>query len=293
MNQSDELNRILEGELGQAIGAREVGAEEASARRDAADMPGFFDASLAIQLPDIFWAREDWDSARREYERSANLLEERRTWNREHSGADYPLDASSDWEAAALIKAGRLHEGRDRVGTALSYWRQMPQSAPVLLTLALHAAQAGMPEGATLADEAAAAIARRPLGEGIAGETPLLHHAPTQSRLLLGDWEAFESEVDRLNEAAKELRAGSLERISPFEQAVLASARGFDAIRGLRTSPARGDVLARDVFESAMVGFYRSAGRITSDLYFMRLNVLIAERLANGQKPNPNPFARI
>ena len=297
---NDELTALLDQERRYAWEARAADEGEAAAARAAGDVPRAFDLSTCLSLAEVSWALEDWSEARRWYSHNADTLAEARVWHRENSGSDYPLAATLDWEAASMVKAGRVDEARDRLADAVAYRREQPGSELVVAHLSLHAAQVGLADLAALVDIVVAARQDTVLVGGHAGRevqvvSAQLHYEPVQARLLLGDWSGFRSALERLEEAVH-LVDGAPGRVyaEEVERATVAAARGFRVISGLEArslDPAVGGQDAREAFEDAMLAFYRGAGWATAELYFMRLNVLMADQLARGEPLNPNPFA--
>lgn len=296
----NELAAILEQERLYAADAREADEREAAAARATGDMPRAFDLSTCLVLADVSWALEDWAEARRWYAHNADVLIEARAWHGEHSGQDYPQEAAWDWEAATLVKAGRVSEGRDRLAEAIAYRREQPGSELVVAHLALHAAQVG---NASLAGLIEPALTSRQEAAEVADGSELqlvragLHYEPAQVRLLLGDWHGFREELERLEEATRIL-GDAAGRVYPpeIERATVAAARGFRAVSELEAQtiePELGARQARDAFESAMVAFHRVTGWVAPELYFMRLNVRLADQLGREEPLDPNPFASV
>ena len=298
---NDELVDILEQERRYALDAQAADETEAAAARVAGDMPRAFDLSIYLALADVSWALEDWGQARRWYDHNADVLGEARAWHRTHSGGDYPLEASSDWEAATLVKSGRVDEARDRLTDAIAYRKEQPGSELVVANLALHAAQIGCRDFMSLVQLVVAS--RQVTGDVDETNDDLelrlvraqLHYEPAQARLLLGDWGGFRVALQQLEDATRLINdPGGRAHPREAQRATTAAARGFRAISSIQDQtidPAVGVRQARRAFEDAMLAFYRAAGWLTGQLYFMRLNVLLAEQLAEGQPLEPNPFA--
>ena len=81
---------------------------------------------------------------------------------------------------------------------------------------------------------------------------------------------------------------------NPLEGALIETAKGFRSLEKLhrgRTDLASTARMATQSFERAMVSFYNSAGWVTADLYFMRLNTMFAKQLEAGNAPCANPFS--
>ena len=271
--------------------------DAAEPARHAGEMDRYFDLSLHLQLPDTCWAMEKWDEARHWYRHNARILMEKRAWHAEHADPDYPTEELSDWEAVTFIKAGHLDEGREHVHRAVSYWQREPASNLVLTALALHAAQAGVPELSKHVSsivEARLELPGEPDKEARRARE-LLHYEPAQVSLLLGQWDDLQKHLRQLGEAER-LIQGKPEAAfpNPLQQALVSAFRGLTALASLHAGEIdreTGRQTARQAFEDALSNFYQFSGRPDYNVYFMRLNTRFADEMAAGLPINPNPFA--
>jgi hypothetical protein len=292
-----KLSKLLEVDYAQAVKSRARNQARAEKARREGVMPAYFDRMRHVRFPDICWALEKWDEARQEYRRNAQLMVEERAWHAEHSGADYPLDESSDRRAACVVKAGDLKAAPEELERAVAYWKKQKPHDLVLTHVGLHAAQAGV---SGLAKHAKAVVAARqelPGGRGKNAQRAreLLHYEPAQVSLMLGRRDEFEDGLKSFEEGARLVEGKpGLAFPEPLQGALVAAARGLRALAGLRAGgvePEAGREAARAAFEESMLGFYRFEEGVDWNLYFMRLNTRFADELAAGETPNPNPFA--
>jgi hypothetical protein len=279
------LQRRLEGLLDELREGRVEADRDAERAREEGNLAGHYDLSLDMELPEALWALERWDEACARYRRNADMLSSLRELHLSRD-PEYPVDELSHWEAATLIKAGRLGAGRKRLAEAVAYWSAEPHQELKLAELALHGAQAGMPELKPLVDGAAAARAELP-GEG---ERDLLRYEPAEAALLLGDREGAREAV----EAAAPAELVARERPGYLFPAPLDRALA-DAIGGLREllalGPGGDSRPAVEAFEEAMLGFLEFGG-LDWNVYFMRLDARLATDVEAGRQPDPNPCAK-
>lgn len=294
---NEELGGLLESDYRQEVEAQTADYAEAEESRQSGAMADYFDLMTHVNLPDTCWALEKWDEAKRVYRENARVMTEARAWHAKHSGPNYPLEERSDLAAANVVKAGDLTAGREHLKRAVAYRLTRKPNALVLSMLGLHAAQAGLPELAAHAKSVVTARQELPGGEGAeAGRArELLHYEPAQVNLLLGGWDEFQENVKAFEEGAKLVEGNpGLAFPEPLQQALVAASRGMAALAGLRAGASESKA-ARDAagaaFEEAMLGFYKFGGGVDWNLYFMRLNTRLADDLAAGREPNPNPFA--
>lgn len=292
-----ELERVLQIDYEYAIEAQKEDSRAANDALGKREMERYFDLSLYFQLADICWALEKWDEARYWYQHNAKIISEKCAWHIENSKNDYPIDAISDWEVNTLIRAGYLDFVKVHLERAIEYWRDQPNNQLVLAMLGLHAAQIGLNEKKTYIH--AIVEARRELpggsGEVIKKARELLHYEFAQRSLLLGLWNEFEVEVNKMQEGV-ELIQNSPELVFPhsIQNALIAAYNGFQALIVLKSGRSGAEEsyqIAIKAFEEAMLGFYQFSGYVDSNLYFMRLNTLFACELKEKVPLNPNPFS--
>jgi hypothetical protein len=294
---NEELLELLQKEYQYAIEAQIADDEEAKEAQGLGDMAGYFDRSLHWQLPDICWALEKWEEAKYWYQHNALIVTKSRAWHVEQSGSDYPIDLLSDREASTLIKAGYLGSGRESLKRAITYWKNQPGSELVLTELGLHAAQVGISEFAIYA--LSIIDARQKLsvsnGKAVRLARKTLHYEPAQVNLLLGRWDKYSKEIEKLVNAEQIVqdKPGLVFPI-PLQDALLAASRGLRKLESLhsgKVEPKIGQEEAKRAFEEAMLSFYQFSGQVNGDLYFMRMNTRFADELADGRELNTNPFA--
>jgi hypothetical protein len=291
-----ELHDILEAQHTQDLECMERNQREAEEYRKAGNEEQYLELAVHLRLPDTCWALEHWDEARRWYCHNARLLLERRAWHDAHPDPDYPRDALVDWEATMLIKGGDLEQGRPHLQKAINVLRRQADAELGLSELGLHAAQVGMKRlvrHATAVDKVRAEL---PGGKSTSARKArkLLRYEPGQVAVLLHDWTLLDDQLQELDEArplVDEQPGATYPRA--LEQALLAAAQGLTALSRLRNGEVARERLradAREAFEEAMLRFYEFGGRTDWNTYFMRLNCRMVDDLADGRRPNPNPF---
>ncbi|MEP0916983.1 hypothetical protein NC981_09135 [Leptolyngbya sp. DQ-M1] len=294
---NEELKEILQTHYQYGTGARIANAAEAEVALQEDDMPYYFDLNLNIELADSCWALERWDEAKYWYRHNARVMLEQRNWHLEHSGPNYPIEATSDWMSSTFIKAGDLEVGQKLLDRAIAYWKDEPDAQLVLTRLGLHAAQANLAE---LAKYAACIIAARQelpggTGSNIDQARKILHYEPAQVSLLLGQWDEFLENTNVFSQGARLVEdSPSLAFPDPMQNALVSASYGLQTLALLYVGEIeleRGRELARQAFEEAMLHFYRFSGQVDWNLYFMRLNTRFADELAASHTLNPNPFA--
>lgn len=291
------LSKLLEADYSRAVKSHARNKARAEKAREEGVMPAYFDRMRHVRLPDICWSLERWDEAKREYRRNAALMIDERAWHAEHSGPDYPLDGASDWLAACVVKAGDMKAAPEELKRAVAYWKKQQSHDLILSMLGLHAAQAGVRELSKHAKMVVGARAELPGGRGKNAQRAreLLHYEPAQVSLMLGRWDDFEDELKSFEAGAKLVEGKpGLAFPDPLQDALVAASRGLRALAQLRaggTEPEAGREAAHVAFEEAMLGFYRFEDGVDWNVYFMRLNTRLADELAAGESPNPNPFA--
>jgi len=292
-----ELRELLETDY--QYGLEAIAADEAEARaaKESGDLAAYFDLTVNPLFPDTCWALEKWDEAKKHYRHNAEAMTKARAWHAKHSGPDYPIEELSASEASTLIKAGKLSAGREHLKRTIALLRDRPGSSLVLSSLGLHGAQAGLPDLATHARSVIEARLELP-GESTKAARQAresLHYEPAEVCLLLGRWDEFKEELDKLT-AACQIVQGKPEMAfpSPLQEALVAASLGLSALASLQSrniKPELGQQQARQAFEEAMVHFHHFNGEVDSNIYFMRLNTRFADELAANRPLNPNPFA--
>lgn len=292
-----ELKEVLETEYRYGMEARTEDAAQAEVALREGDQAHYFDLSMNLSLAEACWALEKWDEAKHWYRHNARVMLEQRAWHAVHSGPDYPKEATSDWLATTIIKAGDLEAGREHLKRVIAYWQSQAENNLVLTRLGLHAAQSGLAE---LAKHAHAIIEARLELEGGDGEDAgrarqALHYEPAQVNLMLGRWDEFQKAIEELTKG-EQLVEGKpgLAFPAPLQEALVAASRGLRTLASIKAGtiePKPGQEAARQAFEEAMLNFYNFSGQMDWNLYFMRLNTRFADELAAGQPLNPNPFA--
>src|SRR5262245_5385965 len=188
---NEELRQILQDVRHDAADAQVADDAEAEVARADGVLPTYFDLAVHLELADVCWALGDWGEARRWYRHNAEVMQEKRAWHEAHSGADYPIDATIDWEAATFVKAGDLDGARRLLPRAIRLRREQPGSELVLARLGLHAAQAGLTDLVPAVAQVIAARQQLPGDSGPDAEDVRahLHYEPAEVDLLLGRWE--------------------------------------------------------------------------------------------------------
>lgn len=292
---SEPVYMLLERDHAEDIDWQGRNEAEAERARRAGDMAVYLDLSLHLRLPDDCWALERYAEARRWYRHNARILTETLAWRGAHSGPDYPLEELFDLEAQTLARAGELRAAGPALERALTYWRDRAGGRLIVSALSLHAAQLGLPQLTQGATEAIAARAELP-GAGSAAQQRLraqLAYETAQVQLLLGNRDELAQALEPINAAIAKLGRRAVFD-EPLQIALCAAGRGMRRLLVLwrgDIDPAKGRAAARADFEEAMAGFYLFQGAVDHNVYFMRLNTLLADDLAAGRQPNPNPFA--
>jgi hypothetical protein len=292
-----ELQEILEIEYRQSLDAQSEDAVKAEAALREGNHPDYFDLNINQSLPEACWGLEKWEEARHWYHQNARTMLAQRAWHAEHSGPDYPREATSDWLASTLIKAGDLQTGGEHLRRVLGYWQAQPDNSLVISRLGLHAAQAGLAELAKSAEAIIEARFQLQGGEGEEAEQARqqLHYEPAQVHLMLGRWAEFQTASEELANGARLVEGKpGLAFPTPLQEALVAASRGLSTLASIQAGtiePQPGQKAARQAFEEAMLSFYNFSGQMDWNLYFMRLNTRFADELAAGQSLNPNPFA--
>lgn len=292
-----ELRTILEAQYHEDVEWKDKNEREAEAARRAGNEEQYLELAVHTRLPDTCWALERWDEARQWYRHNARVLMERHAWHAKHPDPDYPLDGLLDWEAITLIKAGDLKQGRPHLEKAITHVRKEPDAELGLSELGLHAAQAGVNRLAKYAIEVDRAREELPGGKSKAGKTirTLLRYEPAQVALLLGQWDTLQDHLKELAVAERLVDQHPGQAYpEPLERALVAAIQGLRATEELRqgaVAPKAGRDVARHAFGEAMLHFFEFGGRTDWNTYFMRLNCQLADDLADGREPNPNPFA--
>ncbi|HEX5838893.1 MAG TPA: hypothetical protein VFY26_13750 [Anaerolineales bacterium] len=293
---NEELMALLIADYRQAIKAQAADYAEAEESRQIGSMATYFDLRQQLLLPEICWSLERWEEAKTLYRQNARVMIEARAWHAKHSGPEYPLEETTDWLAATVVKAGDLVAAREYIKSAIVYWQKQTSNNLVLSRLGLHAAQVGLPDLATHARAVVTARHELPGGrnEKAHRARELLHYEPAQVSLMLGRWDEFQEEVKALEEGERLVKdKPGLAFPEPLQGALVAASRGLRKLGAIHAGVVEaktGRETARDAFEESMLSFYKFVGRVDWNLYFMRLNTRFADDLAAGQPPNPNPF---
>jgi tetratricopeptide (TPR) repeat protein len=294
---NQELEALLQRDYRYAIEAQIADDAYAKRAREAGELARYFDLSQHVRLADLCWILERWEEAQHWYQHNARIMREGRAWHAKHSGPGYPIDAITNQEATALIKAGNLDAGWEHLRNAIDYWQSQPNNKLVLAELGLHAAQAGVTQTTPYALEIIQARQELPgdQGEAIRSARTLLHFEPSQVNLLLGRWEAFYREADRFVGVARQVEDGpGLAFPVAMQDALVATSQGLKTLASLHADeidPERSRLEARQAFERAMLHFYQFSGFVDWNVYVMRLNTRCADELATGEPINPNPFS--
>jgi len=286
------LRRILETQYRHDAEWAERNQAEAEEARRNGDVEGYLTLARHGRLPDTCWALELWDEARSAYRHNAAVLTERRGLL-ERSDPEELIDELIDEEAATLVKAGHLERGRVCLERAMDHFGDDPDWEVIRAELGLYAAQAGRRDLARHAGEALEA--RAELSEQSSREARLvvgsLQYESAQAAVLLGDWERAREELERAARVQEIVEQRPGRAFDPsLEEAIAAALRGLSELALLRER--RGDAgSARAHFEAAMLAFYRFEDSTDVNTYFLRLNTRLADDLAAGREPDPNPFA--
>jgi hypothetical protein len=265
---------------------------EAEQARQAGDLDIALDLSLHTRLPDTCWALERYAEARRWYRHNAHILTATRAWHSTNSGPDYPLEELLDLEASTLARAGDRAAAGPAIERAYAYWHGREDGRLVVSRLSLHAAQIGLPQFSADAAQAITARATLPGADGAAEQQlrAQLAYEPAQVQLLLGAWDGLAQALEPLIQARTALANRTVFE-PPLQSALLAAGEGLRQILALYRGETTSSAAARAACEEAMAGFYRFSGGVEHNVYFMRLNTLLADDLAAGRAPDPNPFA--
>src|SRR5262245_10722002 len=96
------LQEILETEYRYGLEARREDEVAAEAALQEGDQAYYFDLAINQSLAEVCWALEKWDEAKHWYRHNARVMLEQRAWHAEHSGPNYPREATSDWLASTI-----------------------------------------------------------------------------------------------------------------------------------------------------------------------------------------------